>query len=392
MKGKRFGMALALAVLAALPGCAENQAATVQGSQSTRVGGDGRTGEYDVDENWWQAASNHDANWTWGQVSGVAIDNPNRIVVVTRGDWPVSRRNQAGQGPGSQGELRRSNWLVVANGDGNIVETWTQWDSLFNLPHQVYINPYDPERAIWVTESGGPSIHQVYKFSNDGSQLLMRLGDLDSPKTQEEARADTDPGDYQFGWPSTLAFLPNGDFLLADGYWNSRIIQFTAEGEYVTEWRSLGVAEPGGPPAPPGTFNLLHGTGVDRQGRVYQGDRRNSRIQVFSPTGEFIEQWTDIEDPVNVWVDENDAVWVTSAALARIIKYNTRGQLQYFFGTYGSFSGGLMRPHQFDVDENGTLYIANYDGGYLSKFVPKPDADPSKLIGRLLGTGSTSTN
>ena len=326
-------------------------------------------------------------------MSGLAVDNPNRIIVVTRGDWPPARRSQPGQGPGSQGALNPRNWLVVADGTGRVVETWTQWDSLFNLPHQVYINPYDPEHAIWVTESGGDSIHQVYKFSNDGTRLLLRLGTLDSPKTQEAARADADPDDFQFGWPSTLAFLPNGDVLLADGYWNSRIVQFNGTtGSFVRDWGKLGVRQPGGPPAPPGSFNLMHGTAVDRQGRIYQGDRRNSRIQIFSPTGEFIEQWTDIEDPVNVYIDENEAVWVTSAALNRIMKYNTRGELQYFFGTYGAFPGGLMRPHQFDVDQNGVLYIANYDGGYVSKFVPKPDADPSKLIGRPLVMPRRTTN
>lgn len=383
MRGRRFVVALVVVMSTALPGCmAGDAAATMQGTQTTRKGWDGRTGEYDVVPNWWQAAPNHDDTWTWGQVAGVAVDSPDRIIVVTRGDWTVARRDTPGQGPGSQGELRPGNWLVVADGDGNIVETWSQWDSLFNLPHQVYVNPYDPERSIWITESGGPEKHKVYSLSNDGQQLLLSLGDLDNPRTQEEARADPNPGPYQFGWPSTLAFLPNGDFLLADGYWNSRIVQFTADGEYVREWGELGVAEPGGPAAAPGTFDLLHGTAVDRQGRVYQGDRRNSRIQVFTSTGEFVEEWPDIQDPVNVYVDENDAVWVTSAALARIMKYNTEGQLQYFFGTYGNWPGGLMRPHQFDVDADGTLYIANYDGGYVSKFEPKPDADLSKLIGQ----------
>jgi hypothetical protein len=37
------------------------------------------------------------------------------------------------------------------------------------------------------------------------------------------------------------------------------------------------------------------------------------------------------------------------------------------------------------MDEDGALYVANYDGGWVNKFVPKPGADPSKLIGpRLL--------
>ena len=47
---------------------------------------------------------------------------------------------------------------------------------------------------------------------------------------------------------------------------------------------------------------------------------------------EFIEEWPDIRDPVNVYVDENDAVWVVSAALNRIMKYNLDGVLQYHWG------------------------------------------------------------
>jgi streptogramin lyase len=127
---------------------------------------------------------------------------------------------------------------------------------------------------------------------------------------------------------------------------------------------------------------------VDREGRVYQGDRTNGRVEIFDENGAFLEEWPDIADPVNVYVDENDAVWVLSATRHRLMKYDRSGRLQYFFGTYGpDWPGGLHRPHQMDVDENGVLYIANYDGGYVSRFVPKPDADPAKLVGRPLRLG-----
>jgi len=79
---------------------------------------------------------------------------------------------------------------------------------------------------------------------------------------------------------------------------------------------------------------------------------------------------------------------VISARLNRILKYNLEGELQYYLGAYGGtrggFAGGLSRPHQLDVDQEGNLYIASWDGGWMDKFVPKPDADPSKLIGRSL--------
>ena len=209
----------ALASSAVITGCAgENQATPASGSAAEMSGaavargGDDRTGHYDVVQDWWKAAPDHDNEWSWGQVAGVAVDTSDRILVVTRGDWPANRREPR------NGRLRRTNFIVVADGDGDIVEQWSQWDSILTLPHQVYISPYDPERHVWVIDSGGgEGHHQVLKFTNDGSELVMQLGEKDHPKTRDEARANPNPGPYTYGWPSKLAFLPDGTFLLAAG-------------------------------------------------------------------------------------------------------------------------------------------------------------------------------
>ena len=177
-----------------------------------------------------------------------------------------------------------------------------------------------------------------------------------------------------------LAFLPDGSFLLGDGYWNSRIIKYDPDGTYMWEFGELGSG--------PGQFDLIHGLAVGRGGRIYVADRSNNRIQVFTEDGEFIEEWPDVTDPVGVYIDENESVWVNSARLNRILKYSRDGELLYHFGVYGGtrggFPGGLARPHQIDVDEEGTLYVTSWDGGWVSKFVPKPGADPSKLVGKRL--------
>ena len=366
MKLKRIGETLQIVVLAVLSACAgENQAARDPGSQAAITkGGDDRTGEYEAVENWWKPAPDHEGPWTWGEVSGVAVDNPDRIIV---GVW--DDRNADGQE-----REGGTNYLVVVDRNGNIVERWMQWDSILNKPHQVYISPYDPERHVWVVErGGGRGVNmQILKFTNDGSELVMRLVDPGHPTSRAEARANPNPGPFTYGDPAVLAFLPDGSFYLGDGYWNSRIIKYNADGEYVMEWGELGSG--------PGQFDLVH--------RVYVGDRTNNRIQIFTENGEFIEEWPDISDPVGVFIDENDSVWVISARLNRILKYSREGELQYYLGAYGGtrggFAGGLSRPHQLDVDQEGNLYIASWDGGWIDKFVPKPDADPSKLIGRSL--------
>ena len=134
------------------------------------------------------------------------------------------------------------------------------------------------------------------------------------------------------------------------------------------EWGELGSG--------PGQFDLVHGVAVDRDHRVYVGDRTNNRIQIFTEDGEFIEEWPDVSDPVGVFIDENDGVWVISARLNRILKYNLAGELQYYFGAFGGtrggFAGGLSRPHQLDVDQEGNLYIASWDGGWMDK--PRAEA------------------
>ena len=380
----------------ALSGCGgENEGATAQ--RVAQKGGDERTGEYDAVPGWWKPAPDHDETWTWGQGGAIAADTPDRIIIGLWGD----REHPAIYGA-SQGSAERpggTNYVVVVDGDGNIIERWSQWDSLFNRPHAIYISPYDPERHVWVDERGGNGVHeQILKFTNDGSELVMQLRDPNPVQTREEQRANKNPGPLDFGQNASLAFLPDGSFLVADGYTNSRIIKFSADGEYMMEWGEFGTG--------PGQFNLVHGVDVDRDGRVYVADRGNSRVQVFTDNGEHVDTWPDIFFPVDISIDVNDAVWVTSAVLNRIMKYNTSGEFQYGWGTYGFTGGGfgpsgaperwqtsgltrapgaMARPHQVDVDQDGNVYVVNFDTGHVDKYVPKPNADPSKLIGPSLG-------
>jgi hypothetical protein len=360
-----------LIVVAAVSVCAAELAAQAPVAKE-RKGGDDRNGAYTAVADWWKPAPEHDATWTWGEVSGVAADTPDRIIVAVWGDR--NRQNQE--------RPNATNYLVVVNRKGEIIERWQQWDSILNKPHQVYISPYDPERHVWVVERGGGRNvpMTILKFSNDGKRLVMRLGDGTDPRNRAEARANPKPGPFDYGDPACLAFFPDGSFLLADGYWNSRIVKYNAKGEYVMEWGELGSGQ--------GQFDLVHGVAIDRQRRVYVADRSNNRIQVFSDDGRFIEQWPDITDPVGIYIDEREAVWVVSAALNRILKYNRDGVLQYYWGAYGGtrggFAGGLSRPHQIDVDAEGNVYIANWDGGWVTKHIPRAGVDPGLLVGRKL--------
>jgi peptidylamidoglycolate lyase len=376
MGGMRGRLVLVLAAgLAVLPGCAREDASAEVADGPIVKGGTDVNGEYTGVDNWWRAHPDSAAGYTFGQVSGVVADSPDRILVGIRGE----------RTPEGEEKPNDSYYIVALNRNGEIVERWTQWDSMMGFPHQLYISPYDPERHVWIVDRGGTqkTVHeQILKFTNDGKQLVLRLRDPAPTQNQggPVARDNPNPGPYDYGQASTMTFLPNGDFLVSDGYQNGRIIRYNPQGELISEFGSVGSGA--------GQFDLVHGVAVDRDGRIYTADRNNNRIQVFSEAGEFIEEWPNVEDPVGVYIDERDGVWVISAAQNRILKFNTQGVLQHGFGAYGGtlggFPGGLARPHQLSVDQEGNVYIASYDGPWLNKFTPRPGADPSKLIGQPL--------
>ena len=440
---ERIGRGLALLALACTTACvADNQAATSAAAPATK-GGDDRNGAYDLIAGWWKPAPDHDSVWTYGSASGVWPDTPDRVLAVFWGDQRRNPIRPAGGGGGGGGggqptgrnnpNERQRNFLMAVNRDGKIVENWSQWDSMFNRPHQIYVNPYDPQRAVWVDERGGEGVHEsIYKFSNDGKQLLMKLvdprpvsGESDAQGRVPAARENLKPGPLDFGQNAVLAFLPNGDFLIGDGYQNGRVERFSSTGDFISEFgtvdecvrpESVQPTKPAyctsGGAHPAGQFDLIHGIAVDRQNRIYVSDRMNHRIQIFDEKGTPVDQWNDIWDPVAIMIDVNDKVWILDATLNRILRFSMQGQLEDYFGTFGQASslgrpgftcsnadekkkagipdfqpgacGGFSLPHQMSVDSDGNVYVAQFNAGWIDKYVPKAGADKTRLIGQPL--------
>lgn len=82
--------------------------------------------------------------------------------------------------------------------------------------------------------------------------------------------------------PTSVASLENGDFFVADGYCNYRIVKYNFKGEKLIEWGRSSLTRPL-PVTPPNTFFVPHAlTLAPDQQWVCVADRENGRVQCFS--------------------------------------------------------------------------------------------------------------
>jgi len=68
--------------------------------------------------------------------------------------------------------------------------------------------------------------------------------------------------------------------------------RFTRDGRLVKSW--------GAPGKGPGEFHLPHSIAFDGDGKLYVADRSNKRIQIFTPDGEYVSQWTGMGGPNDI--------------------------------------------------------------------------------------------
>jgi sugar lactone lactonase YvrE len=57
-------------------------------------------------------------------------------------------------------------------------------------------------------------------------------------------------------------------------------------------------------------FDVPHSLALDSAGRLYVGDRSNSRIQIFDQDGNLIAEWKQFGRP---FIDKNDTIYVADS-------------------------------------------------------------------------------
>ncbi|XP_063899754.1 peptidyl-alpha-hydroxyglycine alpha-amidating lyase 1 isoform X1 [Helicoverpa armigera] len=195
-----------------------------------------------------------------GQVSGVAIDNSGQVLVFHRSHnvWDATTFNNRDVYQGIGEKAIPEPTILVLNDTGELVDMWGQ--NLFYIPHGITV---DYEGNVWVTDV---AMHQVFKFTPDNKlKPNLTLGEKFIPGNDEK----------HFCKPSAVAVLSTGDFFVADGYCNHRILKFSSSGNIILQW---GLSHGNSPYA----FNVPHAlTLAEDRGLVCVADRERGRIACF---------------------------------------------------------------------------------------------------------------
>jgi DNA-binding beta-propeller fold protein YncE len=131
---------------------------------------------------------------------------------------------------------------------------------------------------------------------------------------------------------------------------------------------------------------IPHGIAVHPDSRVFVCDRENDRVQIFSPDGEFLDQWTDLQRPTKLVFDPRgiaivgELSWRTGMRSyrngpierhrpSRVAFVDAEGVVLARLGddgpideTWGAAdpcrAGNFCAPHGLALDPNGDLYVA----------------------------------
>ncbi|HJY79594.1 MAG TPA: peptidyl-alpha-hydroxyglycine alpha-amidating lyase family protein [Candidatus Binatia bacterium] len=277
---------------------------------------------YEMVESWGSLPT----GWTFGPVSAVAADSQNRIYAFQRKDPPV----------------------LIFDREGNFLDSWGS--KAITDPHGIYIGPDD---VVYLTDRDD---HVALKFTLDGKPLSI-LGSRGQPSdtgcTEDGGIVPRAAG--PFNKPTEMVVAPSGDLYVSDGYRNSRVHHFSADGRLIDSWGTPGKSAPG-------EFHLPHSIWVDRQGTVYVCDRENNRIQVFTATGQYVAQWTDIHRPTDIYLDAQEIVYVSDLKPTVTI-----------MDKWGTVIARWDSPmgHGLWVDSVGDIYLADVLGKKVTKYVRK---------------------
>jgi hypothetical protein len=289
-----------------------------------------------------------------GEAVGVATNSKGHVFVFTR-----------------SGETR----LFEFDQSGAFVRELGAGSYGFAFAHAVRV---DKDDNIWAVDEG---TNVITKFSPDG-RILMVLGKRPDPLEQLALM----PGGgqysganrpYSFHRETDVAWDPQGNIFVSDGYGDSRVVKYDRNGRFI---KAAGTRGNG-----PLQFNTPHAIAVDAKGLVYVADRGNSRIQVLDNDLNLKSIYDSVGAPWAVCISSGPHQYLYSSnsfptgnnfdqapTTGEVYKMELDGRVIGRFGKAGHAFKEFSSIHQMDCRNPDEVYVAEITEWRVQKILLRP--------------------
>lgn len=305
--------------------------------------------QYELVQGWGQLPD----GWVWGQVSAVCVDSEDNVHAFTRSEHPY----------------------MVFDRSGKLLDHWGE--GIFEDPHGMCITADDtlyfvdrhPQIVLKFNKKGKHRLTLGKRGQHSDTDYVQRARDLPYDNPPEERNGVGHPGP-PFHHPTDVSVGSNGEIYVSDGYRNTRVHKYSADGVLLASWGEVGHRhELKDTSAQPNHFHIVHSV-CEHRGKIYVADRENNRIQIFTTTGDFLDMWTGFARPSKIYISPAEGIMYVSELEDRVSIVDLDGNVIGRFGSERSHDPGkFWGPHGIWTDSEGSIYVAEVlDGRRLQKF------------------------
>lgn len=304
--------------------------------------------QFEIQHDWAQLPD----KYTWQTTHNVAVDQAGNLYVIHEGRL----------------ELKEHPSIFVFDSAGKFVRAFGS--QFQGGGHGIEVRNEAGTEFLYV--AGYQQVKAIAKMDLKGNMIWYRRAPMESGvyAAGEDKSTTADWGRDRF-MPTNFAFLPDGDFLVADGYGSFFIHRYDKDGNWKSHF--------GGPGEENGKFHTPHGIWIDARAgqkpRIVVADRAHNKLQFFSLGGEYLETIAEFGWPANL--DTHKDLLLVPELHARISILDQKNQIVARLGddvvrVLGEGGdqirndpkqwqqGRFVHPHDACFDPTGNIFVAEW--------------------------------